>query len=190
MELVQNRKLFEIIKDVQAYEELLIENAIDNEGEISPELEIWEQEFFTELGAKTDRTVEFIRYVESEAERFKKDEELFRKKRKSLENLVEKTKKYVKQMIQYNDVKVLPGERYKITLANNGGKPALEFMDPYKSHLKTKSFDVFETDFIGIPERYFKLIRVLDKDAIRDDLSNGLELGIATLMRGQSIRIS
>lgn len=187
--LTKNRRMFDILEDVKAYEELLIENAQENEGEISPELEIWEKEFFDELMKKTDRTVEFILFVDGEANRTKTQADLLKRKQKALETLAKKVRKNALGIMLYTNQKVLTGEHHELSVVNNGGLPSLEFLEPYAAGIQEKSFPIYTGDAADIPEKYFKTIRVLDKESIREDLKNGESAGIAILKRGQSLRI-
>jgi hypothetical protein len=176
-------KFFDISKELQAYEALLTENAIENEGEISPVIEEWEKEFFGALANKTDNTAQFIRTIENEALKMRAEKDFFARKQKSLENLASKIKKFLVGFMQYENRPTLEGELYKIKLTNNGG------LQPLVIHA---GFDIDTMIQNGtLPERFIKRTPSLDEKALREALANGEEIPFATIApRGQHVRIS
>jgi hypothetical protein len=187
-------KFFDIAKELRAYEELLIENAKENDGELLPEisatLEAWEKEFFGQLATKTDNTASFVKAIEAEALKMKNEKDFWARKQKSLENLSGKIKKFLTGFMQYEAKTIMEGEMYKIKLTNNGGVQPLVIMDQYAPQIIDESVTVIlKTD--GVPEQFIRTVQVLDTKALRQSLESGETFGFAHLIpRGQHVRIS
>ena len=75
------------------------------------------------------------------------------------------------------DVRELPADHHKIWIKGNGGKQKITWV-----------YDVKNPD--AFPEKYRKMVPVVDTDKIRADLENGVELACAVLEpRGEHIEI-
>lgn len=185
---------FDIEKEWQAYEALLLENIKENEGEILPEIadvmETWEKEFFELLATKTDSTASFLRFVEKRAKYFKDEKDFFSRKQKSLENLGNKIKKFLVGYMSYNERTILEGERFKISLVNNGGLIPIQIREAYVEQFKNESLEVVK-DAKDIPERFIDWVPVLNREKVREALEKDEALHFCGLgLRGQHIRIS
>jgi hypothetical protein len=78
----------------------------------------------------------------------------------------------VEFIIRTTDSKVLEGESRRMTLCNNSVE-TLVIKDETK-----------------LPDRCFKMVRTVDKDAVRAAVKNGsLEKDVAELVRGEHLRI-
>ena len=91
------------------------------------------------------------------------------------ENLAKSLKDRLKFFFELQGMKKLETERYKITVAGNGGKQALEV----------------NTIATELPEEFQKIVVEADADKIRDAIADGKEVkGCKLLPRGTHLRIN
>jgi hypothetical protein len=196
IEKPKKQSLFQLLTEFEEYENLLAEHGQANDGEILPEvapiLEEWENEFLTKLMDKVDRTVDFIRFAESQETFFKQERDIMSKKAKSFENLVTKVKRFIKSTMEYKGTNLLQGDKRKITLVNSGGVTPLIVYEHVQVRMKNLNVDALDQEFAStLPPEFVKTVHVLNKEAIREQLEEGKTLSIATLgERGKHIRLN
>lgn len=165
------KSLFDIAEDLRLLEESLLED---------PEQEDVIREFLAdaqgELEQKLDNYAELISEVKARIsarkERIKEIQALV----KSDQGLVDRLTGTLQWFFETNGMKKVETERHRVSLAKNGGKAPVVF---------TEDFDVE-----ALPEAFVVTKLEPNKEAIREALESGQELGFATLgERGQSIRV-
>ena len=130
--------LFTLTEDLRALDELLTESG----GELTPEVELWIQEYSTKLKGKVDGIAWFIKTCEARAVAFKAHAKQIREqaddlaaKGKTEENKIVRLKEYVRLCLDLMGEKKVQGEVYSIGIeANGGAAPATIVAEPFASH--------------------------------------------------------
>jgi len=121
---------------------------------------------------KRDRFAEFLLFLDKQQEFYADLASKNSRRAKALENLAKRLKSMVEFIIRTTDSNVLEGESRRMTLCNNSVE-TLVIKDESK-----------------LPERCWKMVRTVDKDAVRAAVKNGsLEKDVAELVRGEHLRI-
>ena len=128
--------LLTLTEDLRALDELLTESL----GEITPEVELWMQEYADKLKGKVDSIAWFIRTCEARAAGFKaparavsQSVDELNAKAKTEENKVVRIKEYVRLCLDRMKETKVQGDVYSLGIENNGGALSLEVAEPFKS---------------------------------------------------------
>jgi len=146
-------------------------------GETIPEAEydaalVPFQDALTLAKHKRDRFAEFLLFLDKQQEFYSDLASKNNRRAKAVENLAKRLKSMVEFIIKTTDSNVLEGESRRMTLCNNSVE-TLVIKDESK-----------------LPDRCFKMVRTVDKDAVRAAVKNGsLEKDVAELVRGEHLRI-
>lgn len=166
--------LYEISTQFQQIECELVEN----EGELSPELE----KFLTEMVAQREEKLEgygrYIAEVENRAAARKAEAARLSALAKRDEGITKLLKDRLLKCFQVNDWKKVETPSFSFTLANNGGALPM-IVNPE-----------WELDPAKAPEQFHKIAIQIDREAIREALRNDEKVpGCAMAERGQHLRI-
>jgi Siphovirus Gp157 len=171
--------LLEINADLVAFRQLLEETAEANAGEITPEAEQVLDEWFAALGqerdAKLDNYVALIRDYTLRAAARREEMERLAMRVKVDENQARRLKDRLKLFLELQGQKKIETARYRIAVAANGGKQAVEVLVP-----------------AGELSAIYQRLKVeVDTEALREALTAGKEVAGARLQpRGTHLRIS
>lgn len=165
------KSLFDIAEDVRLLEDSLLADP-EQEDVIREFLADANQELERKLDGYAELIAEVKARISARKERVKEMQALV----KSDEVLVERLTKTLQWFFENNGMARVDTARHRISLVKNGGKAPVVF---------TEDFDV-----AALPDAYVVTKLEPNKDAIREALERGEELGFATLGdRGQSIRV-
>lgn len=118
--------LYEITGELSALDELLEET----EGEVTPEIEAWMEEFGPMLMRKVDSIGRYCANLTAAAEACKAEETRLAKRRKSQESKVASLKRLLEVAMQRLGESRLEGSTFAAVRQKNGGKRALEVLVP------------------------------------------------------------
>ena len=178
--------LFEIARDYQALADAIgqIDEAPEEfQAELESAFAAMAEVTGQELAAKIDDYVGLIGKFQSTADFRRNEAKVYEDEAKRLKSLaetdlaaVERLKARLKVFLEFTGLKKVEGNRYRVSLAGNGGKLPLIVDD-----------DVPISD---VPPQYQVVNWSLDRDAVRVALEAGAELDFARLGdRGTHIRI-
>lgn len=174
------RTLFDIGDDLR-HLDLLLEEA-ENTGDqdknifaLSALME-WLNDLQNEQQEKLERYRQYILRLETEAAVAKSEKEQYQKMQQSRENRVEWLKTRLKEYFQQRGIdKAVTSTGRTISVQLNGGKVGIEYSETL-------------INLDEIPQEFIK--KELNKEAVREALESGRELGFAKLAeRGKSLRI-
>lgn len=159
--------LKEILKDVHALEELLLEN----NGELVPVLQDWMTINENNLKTKVDSYAYFVSHLENGAEYFKQKSIEATNARKIYENQILKLKEYLKIVMTELTTDELKGEMYRYKLVKS--KPV-----------------VIIKDEMSLPAIYMneKIELYPDKESIKKDIENGIKIPGAELQENYALK--
>lgn len=123
------------------------------------ELEIEKSEKAVSIGC-------YIKGLNAESEAIAEEEQKLRQRRKSLDRRSE----WLKGYLEYNH----PGESIKDARCCIGWR-------------KSQAVEIIDADII--PETYFKIVKEISKQAIKDDIKKGLDVPGAIVVERQNIQI-
>jgi len=167
-----NETLLTILDEIYIYNNQLEEIASLNEGEIPDSFEMKEIELYSKLSSKIDNYIGLIKYLESKVETFKNEKENIDRKKKAIENTLQRLEDYLKYSMESNKEKSIDGTIYSVKLRNNGGKQPVKI------------------DEEDVTAEYMKQIEVIDREKIVSELNSGKKLPFARLLeRGKHIAI-
>lgn len=122
--------------------------------------------------AKVDRSVEFVQDVEEHAEAMRKKARFYTQRARTLENLAEGCRDWMKFVMGVLQIKRLVGEAHSATVQDNS----------------KASLDVYDSE--AIPKEFWVTpAPQVDEDAVRAALESGREVAGARLTRGQHVRL-
>lgn len=164
-----NRTLLKISDDMVALDELLAEGG----GEIEATIERWMNELDADLQNKADGYAGLITEMRRRAEARQGEVERLRRLVEIDERNADFLRDRLKGVMERHGFKKIETERYRLTVANNGGKLPLLL------------------DEADVPDGYKKQPPPIpDKDKIRADLDAGVSLPFARYgPRGTNLRI-
>ncbi len=167
--------LVEIAHDLVAFEQLLL----DGDGELTPDAEAALDQWFRELGVardtKLDNYCALLEELKLRADARKEAELRLAIRRRVDENLIARLKERLKYFFETQSLKSIETERYKISLARNGGKVPLKL----------------ECQAENLPPIYQRHVIEPAAEEIRIALESGNEVpGCHLEPRGTHIRIS
>lgn len=176
-QLATRQTLFDIGNDLLAIDNLLDETG----GELTnPDAEAAITAWFAELAqaesTKLTGYVGYIRQLDMEAEAARQFANHFAAKAQSRENRVKWLKGKMKDYLEYTGrKKAVTSDGQTVAVQKNGGKQPIEH-DPI--------------DVNQLPDRFVKVVKQSDNDAIRNALESGETLDFARLMPvGTHLRI-
>ncbi len=143
-----------------------------------------------ELSDKVDRWGQFLRRLDLEYKEAEEMTRAFRVKRESLKTKLEKSKEWLKSMMEAAPTVPYKGKTATLKLQNNGGKKALDLLFTLGEKTVTNIVDHFSIDLI--PDEYLKPVSfyTLDTEKLRADLDAGKELAFAKLVQGKHVRVT
>ncbi len=173
IEEVKKTTLPALVQDQLALDNLLLEVA----GDITnPETEqvvmAWAEEVKSGVASKIDNYGFKQKYLKLKIEQFKSEAERYTKAIKTIQNVSDQLKDRVKYAMIEMDKQELIGHKWKYNLTNS--KPSVYIVDENKIPAKYK---------IAQPVVY-----KLDKDAIKNDIEEGLVVPGASLERSFALR--
>ena len=156
-----------LVKDLNALEELIIEN----DGQVCETLEVWMQINETNVATKVDGYNFLIARLEKSAEFFKDKEAEYYAARKVYENQVIRMKAYVKDTMFAMGLDELKGNEYRFKLSKSKPKVIIDNVEE-------------------LPLEYTreKITIEVDKDGIKKALDEGIEIKGASLETSFSLR--
>ena len=161
-------KLYELTSDILALQDML-ENELDDEQMLLDTLEgvQWEYEFKLEQYAKV------IRNLEADAEALKNEVERLNNKRRTINNNIDRLKKYMFDSMKATNTPKVKGNILTVAIQKNGGKLPV----------------VVDVDTADLPDDLVKITEAPDLDAIRKALDAGDCEYAHYAERGESLRI-
>ena len=175
--ITMSRTMLEICEDMQALDELMRETDDVSDTKVEEAINSWFAEFDKEMSYKADNYAALICEQEARAEVRREQADRMARLAKSDESSAKWLKDKLKAVMEMRGMKKLNTERFRITVAANGGKQPIFIGEP----------DSIDHKFCKhIPERYEP-----DTDIIRESLLSGLQVAGATLLpRGSHLRIA
>ena len=166
-------KLYEMQEQLLQIDNILAENTNPETEEI---LETARAELLKAIDGKLENILDFISDCKAKAEQMAAREEVFYKRRKSLEKKVE----YLKTLV-YSEMK-------------NRGDTKASYGDWNCSIAKTPAKVVMDCLEDLVPDDFVKIVRQIDKTAIKSAMVDGVckigDLQVGHLEQGESLRIS
>lgn len=157
-------KLYEL---AEAYKNVL--DLLENEEVDQEMLQQALENVEAEIEEKVENIVKIIKNLEGDVEIIKKEERLYNK-RKTLENKIEWIKAYTFNTLNSLGLNKIKTKIFNIGIQNN--VPSVEVLDESQ-----------------IPEKYFRIEKVLLKKEILNDLKQGQEIPGVGIKVTQSLRI-
>ena len=158
------------LNEIIAQSNTSINKIIENGGELTEELALELENLNTALVNKVDNYAIFTDRIKNEITYFKSKAKEFSDVSKTLTSLDKNIKERIKFAMTELDKDELKGDNYRFKLSNT--KAALEY------------------DEAVLPDRYKiqTIVENVDKDMLRIDLENGLEVEGAFLKNSKSLR--
>lgn len=170
--------LFDLTTDVLQLEELLDSIGGDiTDAEVEAQIDQWLAEVSENLNDKLDGYVMLVAEYDARSEARKKEAERLLHRSKVDANNRDRLKDRLKYFFERTGKRKVETPRFRISLANNGGKIPLIVIP--------------DLDPTEAPKEFQKIVTTLDNDAVRAALEGGQQLEFASLgERGRHIRIS
>lgn len=166
--------LFEVTDDLLALDQLLTES----EGELTPEIEAWREEYAAKIRDKADGIGWYAKRLQNEAEFFKAQRDELAAKARRAERKLEWLKGYIAYCMARLETRKIEGKVYTLALQKNGGKPPLEILEPFKS------------DPAQLPAEFQRVTVSANTDALRIAAEEGMADEVVRLLpAGESVRI-
>lgn len=166
-----SESLFHLTADAVRLSSLI--EMLDQDSEEVAELQSWLAEVNEKSKDKIDAYCWVIRKLETEAKAAKAISDEFADKTRSRQNRIEQLKSMMREHMAATGQRKVEGHAFKVALQANGGSLPIKVVDSDK-----------------IPNQYFAVELRLDKDRIRCDLEQGVEVpGAVFGERGESLRI-
>lgn len=157
-------KLYDIAQELQALEEILMENG----GEVSPEFEALSEQLGLIVKTKTDSLVWLTKKLEDEIDMADRHIERIKQYKQVRKNAIESLRKTVTMfMDSINETKI------------KGDLGEISIRKPVKS-LSIESENL-------IPAEFKKVVTVVDNAKVKDALKSGLEVPGARLVDGKRL---
>lgn len=158
-------KLYEL-KEIYSNIQMLI----DNEQTTQEQMSLALSQINEEIEQKAQNIAWLIKDIDSDIEKFKKIEQEFNIKRKSLENKKLSLKKYLEDTMINLDKKKFKTEYFSFSIQKNA--PSLQ--------VETQNH---------IPNEYYITQKVLDRKKLLEAIKNGIEIKDVSLQQSESLRI-
>jgi Siphovirus Gp157 len=167
------RTLFDISQDLHGLADQLDNLEGDDEAQTEAVIQ-WFEELGQERDQKLDNYAALIAEIEARAQVRRDEAKRLVDRARIDENKAALLKERLRVFFESHSLKTVETSRYRLTLAQNGGKLPL----------------LVDVSVDGLPEEYIRLSKAPALDAIRADLEAGKELPFARFgERGSSIRI-
>lgn len=169
--------LYEIDDDLKALHALLLEGGGDvSDEDVAATVDAWFAEIGDARNKKLDGYVALIREFIALAEIRKQEADRMAQRSQVASNAADRLRRRLQLYFAANGITTVETDRFRITLANNGGKLPLKFRDG------------FTID--DCPPEFQRVKMEPDTEKIRAALESGASLPFASLgERGSSIRI-
>lgn len=162
------KTLLEITADMEALDALLDELGGDvSDPKVEQAIDAWAAELDQDFRGKVDNYVALITTVQARADVRAAEAERLRKRSKSDENTAQFLRQRLKFVLESRGVTKLDTDRFRVSVAKNGGMLPLEVYDDG-----------------AVPAQYHRVIpeqRVVDNAAVRAALESGLDVPGARL---------
>ena len=119
---------------------------------------------------KAENVVKLMKSIEGDIKAFKEEETRLYTRRKSLENKVKNLKEYLEGNLKALGKREIKGKIFTLRIQKNAPKLIIE-------------------DLESIPKEYLETYIEANKNKIKDDLKNGIEIAGAKLEASESLRI-
>ncbi len=168
-----SRTLFDISQDLHGLADHLDNLEGDDQAQTEAVIQ-WFEELGEERNQKLDNYAALIADLEARAQVRRDEAKRLVDRARIDENKAVLLKERLRLFFESHDLKTVETSRYRLTLAQNGGKLPL----------------LVDVSVDALPEEYIRLTKAPALDAIRADLAAGKELPFARFgERGSSIRI-
>ena len=148
-----------------------IEALLDEEQESDSSIEELLNSLNMEFNGKIEWLAKMVRNEDAEAKKFKVEADHFTDKAKAAKNRMERTRLFIKLLMDARETKKVEGEHLKVTIQKN-----------------PQSVDVYdETDILA--EYWVTPDPVLNKRAILEQLKDGVVVSGCALRQTESVRI-
>lgn len=151
----------------------ILEQVVENEGELTPEIEKELQTTEQNLSKKVDNYVEFLNRTHSEIEYWKNKKQEMDEIKKALEALKKRLENNAFYYIKKNGVNDLIGNMYKFKLQKSTPRLIIDDVNKLPWNYKSEIVDI-----------------EIDKDKLKRDLQNGYEIEGAHLEGGLYLKKS
>ena len=177
MTLALARTLYDIGDDLETIEALLLEVGGDVTNEqAEAAIDEWLQESQGELKWKVDRYVGLIRELQARADARNEEAERLHDRSTVDRNAADRLKARLKEFFERHDIKKLETDHFNVSVAKNGGKTPIQWMEWLDPHT--------------LPDEFQLRVIDVDKEAVRAALEAGQNLFFAQLgQRGTNLRI-
>lgn len=151
----------------------LLQKIINNDGEVTNEIESQLESLATLIPSKVDSYYAVLDRIENESVYFKTKADEFTAAQKSLMNVHYKIRERIKFLMQQEGINKLPGVDFQFSLSKT--KPAVTI----------NNLDL-------IPKEYSEIVQEtkINKDMLREDLERGVPVPGASLVEGFALRSS
>lgn len=147
-----------------------IQTLVDNEEVSQEEMSLALSQINDEIENKAQNIAWIIKDIEADVEKYKKIEQEFNVKRKSLEKKKESIKQYLENTMINLDKKKFKTDYFSFSIQKN----------PPSVHIEKED---------NIPEEFYKIQKTLDKKSLLEALKNGTEIKYVSIKQGESLRI-
>ena len=173
------RSLYRISEDLLVLGDLLTELDGEIGGDATGQaIEQWFDEIGEERDRKIDNYCALIREMEERAAARKAEAERIQRLAECDLNAAKRLKASLKGFLDLHQIKKLETDRFKLSVAQNGGKAPLDLPAAWSANPA------------AAPERYHRHVIEIDREAIRADLESGEPVdGCALRERGDHLRI-
>jgi len=177
-EVSSKRTLLDIDDDLMALDDLLAETGGDiSDPQVAEAIDGIMAELESDFLSKADRIVAYVQELNLRSEARKKEADRLAKRAKQDKHTADFLKQNLLSVMQKHGRKRVDTDRFKVTVAGNGGKLPVDISE--------------DVDVKMLPEKFQHVERRVDKDAVREALESGETLTFARLgERGQHLRIS
>lgn len=160
--------LYELSQEANRLEELLLES----NGELPPEFETWLDQINTQLEIKADSYAHVLDKLDANTKMLKETAAQYTKAAKTLETAQNRIKDRIKDALQFMNKTTLRGNKRSFVLSNCQKRLLVDevFLDPNYTIVKTEVLP--------------------DRERIRQDLEQGMEVTGAKLEGGKALRVT
>lgn len=171
------RSLLDITQDMEALDGMMADldaALVRTEGEVTPEvqaildaIDAWAAELDKDFERKVDNYVALVKVLEGRAEVRKAEADRLAKRARIDAGNAAFLKDRLLNVFEFRNVKKVETDRYRVTVAANGGKVPLVLSDGAAENLVKQ-------------DRFAKVVRTLNTEAVREALEAGEKIGGAS----------
>lgn len=174
LKITSHRTLYAITDDLQALDEMLIELGGDiSDPKVAEAIDAWMAELDRDLTRKADGYASLIKEIEARAKARTEEAKRLTDRARVDENAAAALKSRMLYAMQARQMKTIETARFKLSVTGNGGKTPMVV-----------------TDEKAIPEKFHRVVVMVDTDKLRDALEAGQTVPGASLApRGFHLRI-